>query len=63
MVWGAYQFPETQDLPCQVTYDYSKDKRPDLKQCILSTLCVDRAVPMWGKPEDGHASDTTRKRR
>jgi transposase len=24
---------------------------------VLSTLCVDRAVPMWGKPEDGHASD------
>jgi transposase len=58
-VWGAYQYAETQDLPFQVTYGYSKDKRPDLKQFVLSTLCVDRAVPVWGKPEDGNASDKT----
>ena len=58
-VWGEYQFAETQDLPFQVTYGYSKDKRPALKQCVLSTLCVDRAVPIWGTPEDGNASDKT----
>ena len=58
-VWGEYQYAETQDLPFQVTYGYSKDKRPDLKQCILSTLCVDRAVPIWGKLDDGNASDKT----
>jgi transposase len=58
-VWGEYQFAETQDLPFQITYGYSKDKRPDLKPCVLSTLCVDRAVPIWGKPEDGNASDKT----
>src|ERR687888_1808699 len=58
-VWGDYQFAENQDLPFQVTYGYSKDKRPDLKQFVLSTLCVDRAVPIWGKPEDGNASDKT----
>ena len=58
-VWGAYQFAETQDLPFQVTYGYSKDKRPDLKQCVLSTLCVEGAVPIWGKPEDGNASEKT----
>src|SRR5215510_5781772 len=58
-VWGDDQFAETQDLPLQVTYGYSKDKRPDLKQFVLSTLCVDRAVPIWGKPEDGNASDKT----
>jgi transposase len=58
-VWGDYQFAETQDLPFQVTYGDSKDKRPDLKQFVLSTLCVDRAVPIWGKPEDGNASDKT----
>ena len=22
-------------------------------------MCVDRAVPLWGTPEDGHASDQT----
>jgi transposase len=58
-VWGEYQCAETQDLPFQVTYGYSKAKRPDLKPCVLSTLCVDRAGPMWGKPEDGNASDKT----
>src|SRR5215831_16342668 len=47
-VWGDYQFAETQDLPFQVTYGYSKAKRPDLKQFVLSMLCVDRAVPIWG---------------
>jgi transposase len=58
-VWGDYQFAAEQDLPFQVTYGYSKDQRPDLKQFVLSTLCVDRAVPIWGKPEDGNASDKT----
>jgi hypothetical protein len=58
-VWGEYQFAEEQDLPFRVSYGYSKDKRPDLKQFVLSTLCVDRAVPIWGKPEDGNASDKT----
>jgi transposase len=58
-VWGEYQFAETQDRPCQVTYGSSKEKRPDLKQCVLSTWCVERAVPIWGKPEDGNASEKT----
>jgi transposase len=58
-VWGDYQFAEEQDVPFHITYGYSKDKRPDLKQFVLSTLCVDRAVPIWGKPEDGNASDKT----
>lgn len=58
-VWGDYAFPETQDVPFRLTYGYSKDKRPDLKQFVLSMLCVDRAIPIWGKPEDGNASDKT----
>lgn len=58
-VWGEYQCAEAQELPFRMTYGYSKDKRPDLKQFVLSTLCVDRAVPMWGKIDDGNASDKT----
>ena len=58
-VWGDYAFAETQEVPCRVTYGYSKAKRPDLKQFVLSRLCVERAVPIWGKPEDGKASDKT----
>ena len=42
-----------------MTYGDSQEKRPDLKQFGLSTLCVARAVPLWGKPEDGNASDKT----
>jgi transposase len=46
-------------VPFQITYGYSTDKRPDLKQFVLATLWVDRAVPLWGKPEEGNASDKT----
>jgi transposase len=59
-VYGDYRPPEDpqeQEVPFTITHGYSKDKRPDLKQFVLSTLCVDRAVPIWGKPDDGNASD------
>jgi transposase len=42
-----------------MTHGSSKDKRPALQQFVFSTLCVDRAVPLWGTPEDGKASDKT----
>ena len=64
-VYGDYRPPkeppdqQEQAVPFTITHGYSKDKRPDLKQFIFSTLCVDRAVPLWGKPEDGNASDKT----
>jgi transposase len=64
-VYGDYLPPEGQSdqqaqaIPFTITHGYSKDKRPDLKQFVFSTLCVDRAVPLWGKPEDGNASDKT----
>ena len=64
-VYGDYLPPERQPgqpeqaVPFTITHGYSKDKRPDLKQFVFSTLCVDRAVPLWGKPEDGNASDKT----
>src|SRR5215510_13970771 len=64
-VYGEYLPPEgqldqqEQIVPFTITHGYSKDKRPDLKQFVFSTLCVDRAVPLWGTPEDGNASDKT----
>jgi len=63
-VYGDYLPPEDrqeqeQKAPFTMTYGYSKDKRPDLKQFVFSTLCVDRAIPLWGKPHDGNASDKT----
>jgi transposase len=61
-VHGDYRPPEesaASEVPFRITYGYSKDKRPDLKQFVFATLCVDRAVPLWGKPHDGNASDKT----
>jgi transposase len=61
-VYGDYlppEGPQEQAVPFTMTHGYSKDKRPDLKQFVFSTLCVDRAVPLWGTPEDGNASDKT----
>jgi transposase len=58
-VYGAYALPEDREVPFTITHGYSKDKRPDLKQFVLATLCVDRAVPLWGEPHDGTASDKT----
>jgi len=61
-VYGDYLPPEEtaeQEGPFRITYGSSKDKRPDLKQFVFATLCVDRAVPLWGQPEDGNVSDKT----
>ena len=55
-VWGDYDVAEE---PFDITYGYSKDKRPDLKQFIVSMLCVDRNIPILGSPRDGNASDKT----
>lgn len=60
-VWGDSQFAETQALPLPVPSGSSKAKRPARKQCVRSTLGVARAGPLWGKPDEGHASDKTRK--
>jgi transposase len=53
-VFGDYDFV---DPPLKITYGHSKDKRPDLKQFLVSMLCVDRNIPILGCTEDGNASD------
>ena len=55
-VFGDYDFI---DPPLNITYGHSKDKRPDLKQFLISMLCVDRNIPILGATEDGNASDKT----
>ena len=52
-VYGEYN--SAADL--KITNGYSKDHRPDLKQFLVSMLCVDRNIPIFGKAEDGNASD------
>src|SRR5690606_49523 len=41
----------------KVTYGYSKDKRPDLKQVIGRMLCVGGNIPILGGADDGNKSD------
>ena len=53
-VFGDY---DLLDPPFDITYGYSKDKRPDLKQFLVSMLCVDRNIPILGTTKDGNASD------
>ena len=55
-VFGDYDLV---DPPFEITYGYSKDKRPDLKQFLISMLCVDRNIPILGTTTDGNASDKT----
>jgi len=55
-VFGDYDY---EDPPLKITYGYSKAKRPDLKQFMVSMLCVDRNIPIIGKTEDGNSSDKT----
>jgi transposase len=60
-VYGSYDPPEEdEDLPpFQITHGFSKDHRPDLKQFLVSMLCVGGDIPFFGKLEDGNASDKT----
>jgi transposase len=53
-VFGDYDLI---DPPFEITYGHSKDKRPDLKQFLISMLCVDRNIPILGATKDGNASD------
>jgi len=55
-VHGDYERTEE---PFKITYGHSKDHRPDLKQFLVSMLCVDRNIPVLGTTKDGNASDKT----
>lgn len=54
-VWGDYK-PELGD-PMRIVHGFSKDKRPDLKQFILSLLCVEGNLPCHAGILDGNAAD------
>lgn len=56
-VWGDYRESNSDGNSLTITHGHSKDKRPDLKQFLLQTLCVDRNIPIMGGAEDGNASD------
>jgi transposase len=56
-VHGDYRIDEASPPPFEITEGYSKDHRPDLKQFLISTLCVGDKIPIFGKNEDGNRSD------
>jgi transposase len=56
-VWGDYDRCTPDSDPINITYGYSKDHRPDLKQFLVKMLCVGRNVPILGSCEDGNRSD------
>ncbi|KPA17822.1 transposase, partial [Candidatus Magnetomorum sp. HK-1] len=58
-VYGNYEHysKDVEDASLKITNGYSKDHRPDLKQFLISMLCVDGNIPIFGKTEDGNASD------
>lgn len=55
-VYGDYDLTNE---PFKITYGHSKDKRPDLKQFLVSMLCVDSNIPILGATHDGNGSDKT----
>lgn len=60
-VWGDYQIyhEDRKDERLRVVHGYSKDHRPDLKQFMLSMLCVGGNIPILGEAHDGNSSDKT----
>jgi len=45
--------------PFVITFGFSKEHRPDLKQLVHSLLCVDSGIPIASKYENGNESDKT----
>jgi len=56
-VWGDYNNSLPDKKAPHVTYGYSKDKRGDLKQFMVSMLCVEGNIPISGKMQNGNSSD------
>lgn len=58
-LYGDYPLAPGQTPPFEINRGHSKDHRPDLKQFVLSLLCVGGNIPILGKVADGNASDKT----
>lgn len=60
---GAYEVntgTEEQEHPLNITYGYSKDHRPDLKQAILGLICANRtSIATYLSTISGNVSDKT----
>lgn len=61
-VEGAYEVEEMpsegEPVPLKITYGYSKDHRPDLKQAVLGLICANASsIPVWLAALDGNRAD------
>jgi transposase len=56
-VWGDYLKDEPRSNAPKILYGYSKDERPDLKQFMVSMLCIEGNIPISGKMQDGNSGD------
>lgn len=57
-VEGEYNQSENEEKSVNITYGYSKDKRPDLKQFMLELMVSnDGDIPLFLQVEDGNESD------
>jgi transposase len=57
---GEYELVEPDDPAIRVTYGYSRDHRPDLKQVVLSLICSHQSgIPVWLAALDGNAADSS----
>lgn len=57
---GAYEYDTSDDepQPIEITYGYSKDHRPDLKQAILGMICANQtSIPTYLSAVSGNVSD------
>ena len=55
---GAYDAAEPEREAIQITYGYSKDERPDLKQVVVNLMTSYRtAIPTWLEVLSGNSSD------
>ncbi len=58
-LWGTYD-PQRGQPAVLLTFGYSKDHRPDLKQVVLgAAVSGDGGVPLLSKTHDGNSSDST----
>jgi transposase len=57
-VYRTYARDEHEEGPL-VTYGYSRDHRPDLKQLLFGLTATAEGVPVWGHITDGNQSDNT----
>ena len=58
-VEGEYDVPDKENV-IHITHGYSKDKRPDLKQAVLSLVVNGPShMPIWMEALDGNSSDKT----